>query len=217
MLRTLAVLPVKRFDLAKQRLSAELSPDFRRQLAEAMVGDVLDALAACADLEATLVVTNEASVAAAARAGGATVAADPHETGQSAAALVGIEQATAGGFDRVLLVPGDCPAVDPAELTQLLGQPSERPSVMIVPDRHGTGTNALLLNPPSALVPSFGPGSLRRHRERAEAAGVTATVRHPSSLLLDVDTPADLATLRAELGQWPGLAVRTRAVLARTR
>jgi 2-phospho-L-lactate guanylyltransferase len=128
--------------------------------------------------------------------------------------MVGIARALADGFDRVLLVPGDCPALDPGDLAALLRDRAGPPSVMIVPDRHDTGTNALLLSPPNALVPSFGPGSLRRHRERADAAGVQAEVRRPGSLLLDIDTPADLAALRLELDQRPGLALRTRAVLS---
>ena len=34
---------------------------------------------------------------------------------------------------------------------------------MIVPDRHGTGTNALALDPRGAFEPQFGPGSRARH------------------------------------------------------
>ena len=63
-----------------------------------------------------------------------------------AAAELGIEAAAARGAERVLLVPGDCPALDPKELDALLDKRSPAPSVVVVPDRHGTGTNALLLD-----------------------------------------------------------------------
>jgi 2-phospho-L-lactate guanylyltransferase len=76
---------------------------------------------------------------------------------------------------------------------------------VIVPDRHGTGTNALLLTPPDVIEPSFGPGSFARHRELAG----TASVAELPSLLLDVDTPDDLATLLAGSADAP----RTRALL----
>jgi 2-phospho-L-lactate guanylyltransferase len=212
--RTLAILPVKRFQLAKQRLSAELSAEFRGDLAEAMVADVLAALAACAAIETTLVVTNEERVAELTGQLGAEAIPDPHESGQSAAATVGLARAMADGFDRALLVPGDCPALDPTELDGLLGDTRTAKSVVIVPDRHGIGTNGLLLTPPDALAPTFGPGSCRRHRERAAAAGAVCRVAQLPSLLHDVDTPRDLDALREALEIRGGQAERTRAVLA---
>ena len=84
---------------------------------------------------------------------------------------------------------------------------------MIVPDRHGTGTNGLLLAPPDAIAPSFGPGSCERHRALARAAGVACRVERVPSLLLDIDTGADLDVLRARLAGHPARAARTRAVL----
>jgi 2-phospho-L-lactate guanylyltransferase len=133
---------------------------------------------------------------------------DPDEAGQSAAAERGIEAALALGAERVLLVPGDCPALDPAEVGGLLADP--QPGTVIVPDRHGTGTNALLLAPPTAIAPAFGPGSFARHRA---LAGEAARVAELPSLGLDVDTPGDLAALRAALAARPGGAARTRALL----
>ncbi len=68
-----------------------------------------------------------------------------------------------------------------------------------MPDRHGTGTNGLLLTPPDAIPPSFGPDSCDRHRSLAIAASVRWRVERPPSLLLDIDTGADLGTLRERL------------------
>ena len=86
---------------------------------------------------------------------------------------------------------------------------------MIVPDRHGSGTNALLMTPPQAVAPSFGAGSFARHAARAHAVGATVKVCDLPSLGLDVDTPDDLAALRLALEARPGTAARTRAVLDR--
>ena len=96
---------------------------------------------------------------------------DSIENGQSEAVSVGVERALRDGIERVLCVPGDCPALDPDELGALLG--AKRlggPAVTIVPDRHGTGTNGRSLSPPAVIVPSFGPGSCARHQRLAEAA-----------------------------------------------
>jgi 2-phospho-L-lactate/phosphoenolpyruvate guanylyltransferase len=119
------------------------------------------------------------------------------------------------GADRALLVPGDCPALRADELSALLARPGRAPEVVIVPDRHGSGTNALLLTPPETIAPAFGIGSLARHAARARAAGATVKVRDVPSLGLDVDTPGDVAALRAALAVRPQAAARTRAVLDR--
>ena len=207
-MRTAAVLPIKSFSRAKSRLGGELD---RSELATAMTGDVLSALGATPGLEQVIVVTAEPLADDA----GAVVIPDPDEAGQSAAAQRGIEAALERGAERVLLVPGDCPALDPGELGRLLGEHGAPPHVTVVPDRHGSGTNALLLAPPGAVAPSFGAGSMARHAARARAAGATVKVRALPSLGLDVDTADDLAALRAALAARPDAAPRTRAVLDR--
>jgi 2-phospho-L-lactate/phosphoenolpyruvate guanylyltransferase len=177
-----------------------------------MLGDVLDALRAAGGLDDLIVVTAEPRAAAAGRAAGAHVVDDPLEAGQSDAAARGVRAAIARGAHRALLVPGDCPALDPAEVGRLLeGFPGA--GLVIVPDRHGSGTNALLIAPPGAIEPSFGPGSFARHAARGAAAGAVVRVAHAPSLELDVDTPGDLAALRAVLAASPAAAPRTRALL----
>jgi len=214
-MRTAAILPVKRFPLAKQRLGQSVADPLRLELARAMVGDVLSALRDCAAIDTTIVVTNEPSVAAASRYLGATVVEDTADDGQSAAAALGIACALAQNFERVLCVPGDCPTLDPRELTALLA--TDERGMTIVPDRHGTGTNGLLLMPANALSPSFGPDSRERHERLAREAGVSCRVEQPASLLLDIDTGEDLAALREQLADRHGGAPRTRAVLGLAR
>jgi 2-phospho-L-lactate guanylyltransferase len=199
-MRTLAILPVKSFGRAKQRLGTAV--DDRAELAEAMVADVLAALGEVRGLDGVIAVS-------ALPLEGVEVVHDPEEAGQSAAASRGIRAAVARGASRVLLVPGDCPALDPAEVDDLLA--ASEPGVVIVPDRHGSGTNALLLDPPAVIEPAFGPGSFARHAALAAGAGVPVRVGRLPSLELDVDTPGDLEALRARGGG----GQRTRALLQR--
>jgi 2-phospho-L-lactate guanylyltransferase len=211
-MRTAAVLPVKSFGQAKRRLDERLGQPDRAELAAAMLGDVLAALEAIAGSADLIVVTAEQRAVAAARAAAALVIDDPVEAGQSRAAARGVRAAIARGARRVLLVPGDCPTLDPGELRRLLdGFPAA--GLVIVPDRHGSGTNALLIAPPDAIEPSFGPGSFARHAALGAAAGLTVRVAEAPSLELDVDTPADLSALRATLATRPAAAPRTRALL----
>ncbi len=209
--RTAAILPVKRFTEAKQRLGESVADTLRAGLARAMVGDVLVALSRTESIDRTIVVTREDAVAAAAAYLGASVVADTAEQGQSAAVALAVQSALEAGFERVLCIPGDCPGLDPAELDALLAGAGR--GVVIVPDRHGTGTNGLLLTPPDAIAASFGPDSCQRHRALARDAGASCRVEHVPSLLLDIDTGADLAVLRERLAGEHVRAARTRVVL----
>jgi len=191
---TVAILPVKRFDRAKQRLRRSLTAAAVHELAETMVGDVLKALAATPSIDEVVVVTGEPAALRLAGTHGAIVL-DDDARGHNAAALRGIAHALQRSVDRVLLVPGDCPLLDPDELEELLERAPRPPSALIVPDRHGTGTNALVLTPPDALEPSFGPGSCQRHAENASAAGIAHQLVELTPLALAVDTPEDLAAL----------------------
>jgi 2-phospho-L-lactate guanylyltransferase len=191
--KTIAILPVKSFPSAKQRLRDGLDPPQREDLAEAMFTDVLSSLRLTSVAE-IVVVTASPGARTIAHAQGARVIEDS-ETGHNAAAALGIEAAVEAGADRVLLVPGDCPALDPDEVGELLVRPVAPPFVLIVPDRHGTGTNALVIAPPHTMAPSFGPGSCQRHVELARASGARAEVVELRSLALDIDTPDDLDLL----------------------
>jgi 2-phospho-L-lactate guanylyltransferase len=209
---TLAILPVKSFAAAKQRLQDELTPGPRRALAEAMFSDVLVALRRAASVDRVLVVTGDRDAQQIA-GGHGTLVLDDSERGHNEAATRGIQVALETGADRALLVPGDCPMLDPAELEALLSRPVGPRSALVVPDRHGTGTNALLLTPPDSLAPAFGPDSCEQHVLNAALAGTTYEVVEMPSLAMDVDTPEDLAELQRLLETKHGGAAHTRGML----
>ncbi|HWE33042.1 MAG TPA: 2-phospho-L-lactate guanylyltransferase [Solirubrobacteraceae bacterium] len=212
-MRTVAILPVKTFSHAKQRLDAGIAAEPRRALAEAMFADVLVALRRAHAVEATLVVSSDRGAQRIATAHGAIVLEDDLDRGHSPAAAKGVALALEHGAERALLVPGDCPLLDPDELDELLARPVHPPSALIVPDRHGTGTNALVLTPPGSLEPSFGPGSCERHLATARLGGTAAEVVHVPTLALDVDTPEDLDAVAEALDSKRGGAARTRGAL----
>jgi 2-phospho-L-lactate/phosphoenolpyruvate guanylyltransferase len=207
-----AVVPVKRFAEAKRRLAAGIEDKRREAVVAAMLDDVLEAIGEARSIERMIVVSDEPRAIAAATAVGAEVVADPREGGHPGAALAGIARAEQLGAECVVLLPGDCPLLEPRELDRLLtGVPASY--VAIVPDRHGTGTNALVLAPPRAIRPAFGEDSCARHVAAAREAEVPFTVEELPSLALDLDTPADVVALTRELDQRRGRAKRTARAL----
>ena len=211
-MKTTAILPVKRFDAAKQRLAAGLDDERRSALAAAMLEDVLEAIGAARSIGRTIVVSGDPLAQEIASGAGAEIVPDPADEGHVEAALAGIARAEVEGDERVVLLPGDCPLLDARELDRLLtGVPTEY--VAIVPDRHGEGTNALVLSPPGAIRPAFGEGSRARHEAAAREAGIPFGLEELRSLALDLDTPADLIALTRELEADRGSAPRTARAL----
>lgn len=213
-----AIIPVKRFGRAKQRLLDVLDRPQRAALVKAMLTDVLAATTAAQEVERVIVVTGEGraeriALAHARRVGTAIeVLQEQGDRGHPEAATLGIVRAKALGASCVALLPGDCPLLDAAELDAALGR-MRAGRVTVVPDRHGSGTNALLMSPPDAIAPGFGPGSRERHADRGERAGFDVAVEPLDSLGLDVDTPDDLDAMAATLQADPERAPATARVL----
>ncbi len=211
-MKTIAIVPVKRLTTAKSRLGTAIEAERRGLLLTAMLEDVLEAIAAARSVERTIVVTGDRGAEAVAEAAGHEVLADPADEGHPEAALLGIARALQEGAGCVVLLPGDCPLLDPRDLDSLLTAVPER-YVAVVPDRHGTGTNALMLAPPDAIRPAFGEGSRERHVAAARAAGIPFSVEEVPSLALDLDTPADIIALATELASDRSRATRTARAL----
>jgi len=218
--RATAIIPVKRFGQAKQRLLDHVDRPQRADLVKAMLADVLAAVTSVPSVERVIVVTGEgrAERIALHQAKRATtpieVLRDPDDRGHSEAATLGIIRAIALGAGCSAMLPGDCPLLDAAELDAALSRMDDR-RVAVIPDRHGSGTNGLLLSPADAIGPAFGPDSHARHLERAERAGYTAVTESLGSMALDLDTREDLDELARTLAAQPARAPRTAEAIAR--
>lgn len=211
-MKATVVLPVKRFAEAKQRLTGGLADERRRELVAAMLEDTLAAIGEARSIERTIMVSGDPRAQEIAAATGCNVLPDPADEGHVNAAMAGIARAEADGAECVVLLPGDCPLLEARELDRLLtGLPPRYTA--IVPDRHGSGTNALVLAPPDAIRPAFGEGSCARHVAAARAAGVPFAVEELPSLALDLDTPADVVALTRALAEGPKRARRTAKAL----
>ncbi len=191
------VIPAKPLDAALQRLGGVLDQFERGALQAAMLTDVLSAATAFSDR--VVIVTADAMVAALARGHGGLVAPDNDPpVGINTAVARGIVAARTRG---VLVVMGDLPCATVDDLRQVSMAHSGGRGVVCALSRDGTGTNAMLLCPADVIATSFGVDSLARHVTAAEAAGVESTLVTAPGLMLDVDTPYDLAALLLHPGE----------------
>jgi 2-phospho-L-lactate guanylyltransferase len=192
-----AVVPLKSPERAKSRLAGVLSPVQRRHLLFALAERVIGSLQATRGIDTVAVVTASAEVAAFARGLGAEPILQSAETGTASAFAAAVNQLQALQLPRLLMIAGDLPLVTPAALARVVAAAAgATPDVVVVPDRHRVGTNALLCAPPQALAPCFGADSFRRHLAAAKAAGIEARVLEIEELALDLDCAEDLQELR---------------------
>ena len=190
-----AIVPVKTFDRAKQRLADVLSEDERRSLMLAMARDVLTTLSRSTKLTGILIVSRAPEADALAQA----FATERFAESPDANLPDSLEQATQQlianfAADGVFVVPADVPAIDPDEIDELIGA---HQSITILPDSEHVGTNGLICSPPLVMPYVFDGKSFKPHVDRAFELGITPTVVPGTRFALDVDTPDDLRKLYA--------------------
>ena len=186
---TSVAIPVRSFEGAKSRLGAVLDAEERRELVARLLRRVVAAALATAGVTEVIVVSPDPEVLAVAVAAGARPV---QQLSRGLNPALQEARAAATGA-RLLIVPGDLPVATPAALALLLaaGDAAGIPSVVLAPDRHGRGTNALLLDPPDVIDPAFGGDSRAGHAWLASSADA-AFAEVPDVLGLDIDTPDDL-------------------------
>lgn len=196
-----AVVPVKPFHLAKQRLAEAYPADLRAELARAMLLDVLAVLRRVAGLAGMAVVTADHEVARLARTSGADVFMETWGGGLNAAYRSAAQRLAHEGQGGMLALPADIPAITVAEVERLLAQHRRARGLSLVPSHDRCGTNALLLTPPLALQPGFGDNSFVRHLRASRALGLDPAVLSLPGIGLDLDRPEDVqAFARAPSG-----------------
>ncbi len=192
-----AVVPVKELAEAKQRLAGSVPPALLPGFALAMLEDVLDALAGASGLAGIAVVTVDPAAGWLARSHGAKIITDGAREGHRGAVAAAAARLRSAGIGGMLTVPGDIPAVTPAEIDQVLRSHLPAPAVTIVPAHDRRGSNALLVSPPDLIPFEFGDDSFLPHLGGARRAGVEAVQLTLAGIGLDIDSPADLTRFLA--------------------
>ena len=192
-----AIVPVKPLRRGKSRLAGALSEDERTELNRSLLQHTLRTLSELKELEEVLVISRDPQALTIARSLGArTVREDGQpelNTALKRATVIAQVYATRG----VLVLPADLPLISRQDVTTLIERAAEPPVVVIAPDRHEKGTNALLISPSGLIEYDFGENSFQRHCELVRKAGARLEIVNLPSLGLDLDVPEDLELVRS--------------------
>jgi|SRR5215471_4825355 len=188
------LVPVKNLQTAKQRLATILDQASRAQLAQAMLLDVAEAIAAWRDRPAVSFVTSDPFAAELAKSVDFEIIPDSANTGESDAISMATRVCVSRGVDFTLVIPGDIPLLHHRELQAILEGAPEQGSVL-VPAADGRGSNAVFRRPADLFPLRFGNDSFKPHVESARATENPCIVLSFPGISLDVDNVADLGRL----------------------
>jgi 2-phospho-L-lactate guanylyltransferase len=201
-----AALPVKEFTGAKQRLSTLLTPLQREALAEAMLEDVLAALAG-SRLAGVIVNTLEPRAVTLAERYGARVIAEDARSGHTGAVAAMARVLAREGAEGMLALPGDIPRVTAAEIDAVVAARRPAPSFTIAPAHDEQGSNAVLCCPPEVMALRFGDNSYFPHLDAARAHGLEPAIVPQPGVALDIDHPEDLRAFLCASPEMPTRAL----------
>jgi 2-phospho-L-lactate/phosphoenolpyruvate guanylyltransferase len=190
-----ALIPVKGFRDAKQRLAPLLEAAERESLAQAMFRNVFRQVLKARGLTAVYVVTGDDTVAEIAGTLGAKVIREKVEKGETEAVDFARTELVRIGCEAVLIVPADLPLIRAADIEQVLSQVrsgAKAPYALLVPSHDRMGTNALLLAPPGIINLRFGYDSFTYHMSQISAQGLPMRFLENERMALDIDEPKDL-------------------------
>jgi len=194
------LVPVKNLSHAKQRLASLLDQSCRTELAQAMLFDVLEALASWTHRPAVSIVTSDPFAVGLAQRFSFDVIPDNANRSETDAIEMATQICEARGIDSTLVIPGDIPLIQPQELEQILKTAPAEGSVL-APAADGRGTNAAFRRPAGLFPLRFGNDSFKPHLAAARATGKACVILSLSGIALDVDSPSDLRQLAQAAGE----------------
>ena len=206
MMNVWAIVPVKPLNRAKSRLSDALVSEQRESLATCLLVRTVKLLQPLAQIQGVLVISRDMKALSMVRDLGAQTVQESGTPELNNALYRATQALRAWGADAALVVPADLPLLAAQDIEEVVHMGRYHNSVVLAPDRHGQGTNMLLVRPPGVIPYSFGEDSFARHQAFAHEAGSTVLVYHSERVSLDLDTPADLAGYR-ELAKSLGLPI----------
>jgi len=194
-----AIVPVKPLLRGKSRLAELFTPEERVDLNRHLLKNTLNTLKDIPEIEQVLVVSRDQAVLSLAREMDARTVQEDGDPDLNVALTRATIVAKTYKSRGVLIIPADLPLLSPEDIKTVLDRAVNPPVVVVAPDRHRKGTNALLVCPAGLIQYEYGLESFEKHCELTRAAGANLEICELPSLALDLDIPDDLDILESEI------------------
>jgi len=198
-MKIFAILPVKRFENAKTRLSSILDIDDRILLSSLMLEDTVKILSSVSSLTQVVIVSADRRAEEMATKHGATFLGEENEKGVNSAVALADLYSIREAAEATVVIPQDLPLLDPIEVSKAC-QLAENESrcVVICPSLRYDGTNMLLRKPPTVIATFYDNDSYNMHIRAALKLGIPVKGLFSKSIMYDIDTPEDAQQLTKE-------------------
>ncbi len=198
-MKTFAIVPVKRFENAKTRLSPILDMDDRILLSSLMLEDTVKILSSIGSLTQVVIVSADKRAEEMATKHGINFLWEEKENGVNAAVALAESYCIREAAEATVVIPQDLPLLDATEVSQAC-QLAENESrcIVICPSLRYDGTNMLLRKPPSVIATFYDTDSYNMHVKAALKLGIPVKRLFSKSVMYDIDTPEDAQQLTKE-------------------
>jgi 2-phospho-L-lactate guanylyltransferase len=192
MMKTFAIVPIKRFENAKTRLSSILDKDDRIRLSLLMLEDTLQILSVVHVLTQVITVSADKRVEEIAVKYGANFLLEEKERGVNSAVALADSYCMKEAADATMVIPYDLPLLDSTDISKACElAENESRCIVICPSLRYDGTNMLLRKPPSIITTFYDADSYNMHVKAAIRLGIPVKRLFSKSLMHDIDTPED--------------------------
>jgi 2-phospho-L-lactate guanylyltransferase len=199
MMKTFAIVPIKRFENAKTRLSSILDTDNRIRLSLLMLEDTLQILSAVHSLSQLITVSADKRVGEIAVKYGANFLLEEKERGVNSAVALADSYCMKKAADATMVIPHDLPLLDSTDISKACElAENESTCIVICPSLRYDGTNMLLRKPPSVIATFYDADSYNMHVKAAIGLGIPVKRLLSKGLMHDIDTPEDALEIMKE-------------------
>lgn len=198
-MKTFAIVPIKRFENAKTRLSSILDTDDRIRLSLLMLEDTLQILSAVHSLSQLITVSADKRVGEIAVKYGANFLLEEKERGVNSAVALADSYCMKKAADATMVIPHDLPLLDSTDISKACElAENESRCIVICPSLRYDGTNMLLRKPPSVIATFYDADSYNMHVKAAIGLGIPVKRLLSKGLMHDIDTPEDALEIMKE-------------------
>ena len=198
-MKTFAIVPVKRFENAKTRLSSILDMDDRILLSSLMLEDTVKNLSSVRSLTQVVIVSADKRAEEMATKHGVTFLREEREKGVNSAIALADVYSIREAAEATVVIPQDLPLLDTIEVSKACElAENESMCIVICPSLRYDGTNMLLRKPPSVIATFYDMDSYNMHVKAALKLGIPIKRLFSKSVMYDIDTPEDVLQLTKE-------------------
>ncbi|MBH59022.1 MAG: 2-phospho-L-lactate guanylyltransferase [Thaumarchaeota archaeon] len=192
------IIPVKKFDDSKNRLSAFFTLEEKKELVKCMLFDVCDVLVRSSYINEIVIVTSENEISQYENYEQIIRLEENHNSGVNNAVEIGNKYFIKRGFDATIVIPGDIPLINNQVLEKVFEYTNEN-QVIITPSIREDGTNLLFRSPPDIMQTSYDNNSYSSHLEMINDNNLQYSVYLEDAIRLDLDEPSDIDIINSKL------------------